>query len=45
MKSDLCWNHIILQLKLKNKIVYNYYVTIPWVLQLLCNYPFKNTVY
>jgi hypothetical protein len=37
--------HITLQLKFKNQFAYNCYAIIPWVLQLLCNYPFKNTVY
>jgi hypothetical protein len=38
-------NHIILQLKLKKQLIYNCYATIPWVLQLLYNYPLKNMVY
>jgi hypothetical protein len=32
-------------IKTKKKLIYNYYATIPWVLQLLCNYPLKNMVH
>jgi hypothetical protein len=45
MRNHLCQNHITLQLKFKKQLAYNYYPTIPWVLQLPCNYPLKNTVY
>jgi hypothetical protein len=38
-------NHITLQLKLKKQLAYNCDAIIPWVLQLLCNYPVKNIVY
>jgi hypothetical protein len=31
--------------KIQKKLIYNYYVIIPWVLQLLCNYPFRNTAH
>ncbi len=31
--------------KTQKKLIYNYYVIILWVLQLLCNYPLKNMVY
>jgi hypothetical protein len=41
MENHICWNHTTLQLKLKNKLIYNYSPIIPWVLQLLCNYPFR----
>ncbi len=36
-------NPIALWLKLKKQLVYNYCAIIPWVLQLLCNYPLENT--
>jgi hypothetical protein len=45
MRNHICQNHTTLQLKLKKQLAYNYYTTIPWVLQLLCNYPLRNTVY
>jgi hypothetical protein len=45
MKNRVCWNHITLQLNFKKQLIYNYYVTIPWVLQLLCNYFLINTMY
>jgi hypothetical protein len=32
-------------IKIQKKLIYNCYATIPWVLQLLCNYPLKNTMY
>jgi hypothetical protein len=38
-------NHTTLQLKLKKQLIYNCCVTIPWVSQLLCNYPLRNMVY
>jgi hypothetical protein len=34
-----------LHLKLKKQFMYNCYVAIPWVLELLCNYHFKNMMY
>ncbi len=40
-KSNICQNHTTLQLKLRKNFIYNYYATIPWVLQLLCNYPLE----
>jgi hypothetical protein len=45
MKNCVHRNHTTLQLKIKKQFVYNYCATIPWVLQLMCNYPFKNMVY
>jgi hypothetical protein len=45
MKNRVCWYHSTLQLKLKKQLAYNYYTIIPWVLQLLCNFPFRNMVY
>jgi hypothetical protein len=45
MENHVHWNHTTLQLKLKKQIIYNCYAIIPWVLQLLCNYPFRNTMY
>jgi hypothetical protein len=45
MRNHVHQNHTTLQLKLKKQLIYNYYATIPWVLQLLCNYPLKNMVY
>ncbi len=38
-------NHTTLQLKLKKQLIYDCYATIPWVLQILCNYPLKNMMY
>jgi hypothetical protein len=31
--------------KTQKQLIYKYYAIIPWVLQLLCNYPFRNMVY
>jgi hypothetical protein len=31
--------------KIQKKLIYNYCATILWVLQLLCKYPPKNTMY
>ncbi len=45
MKNCIHRNHITLQLKFKTKFIYNYYVVIFWVLQLICNYPFRNMMY
>ncbi len=38
MKNHVRQNHTTLHLKLKTQLIYNCYTTIPWVLQLLCNY-------
>jgi hypothetical protein len=43
-KSCLSKPHY-LTTKIKKKRLDNYYATIHWVLQLLCNYPPRNTVY
>ncbi len=43
MKNCICENYITLQLKFKKQFIYNCYATIPWVLQLLCNYPLGIT--
>ncbi len=45
MKNFIHQNHITLHLKLKKQLMYNCYVAIPWVLELLCNYHFKNMMY
>jgi len=45
MKNRVCKNHTTLQLKLKKQLVHSYYVTIPSILQLLCNYPLRNMMY
>jgi hypothetical protein len=45
MRNRVRKNHTTLQLKLKKQLVYNCYVTIPWVLQLVCNCPLRNTMY
>jgi hypothetical protein len=39
MRNLVRRNHVTLQLKLKKNLVYNCYATIPWILQLLWNYP------
>jgi len=44
-KNCICWNHTTLQWKFKKQLIYNCYATIFLVLQLLCNYPLRNTVY
>jgi hypothetical protein len=43
MKNYVYQNHISLQLELKKQLVYNYCATIPLVLQVLFNYPLRNT--
>jgi hypothetical protein len=43
MKNCVRQKHITLQLKLKKQLIYNYYATIPWVLQLLCNYHYYKS--
>jgi hypothetical protein len=45
MRTRICRNHTSFQLKFKKQFIYNYCATIPWVLQLLCNYPPRNMVY
>jgi hypothetical protein len=44
MKNFVHWNHITLQVKFKKQFICNCYAIIPWVLQLLCNYHFRNVV-
>jgi len=45
MKFCIYWNYITLQLKIKKQFIYNYCAIIYWVLQLMCNYPYRNMVY
>jgi hypothetical protein len=45
MKKFVNRNHTTLQLKFKKQLIYNCYATIPSILQLLCNYPLRNTMY
>jgi hypothetical protein len=45
MKTCVHQNHTTLQVKFKKQHIHNYYATIPWVLQLVCNYPTRNIVY